>query len=85
MDDTREMEGLNTELYLRNCLIIQENERLRRRAQQLRKENEALISRWKENIGDLQKLKLEPEPEFKLQLGSSFQQDKKPSNTKQKG
>ncbi|KAJ9540226.1 hypothetical protein OSB04_026732 [Centaurea solstitialis] len=81
MDDTREMERLNMELYLRNCLIIQENERLRKRARQLRKENEALVSQWKQKVGHpnfIQKPK--PEPELKLQLGSSSQQDKKPSN-----
>ncbi|KAL6328437.1 hypothetical protein AAG906_038312 [Vitis piasezkii] len=38
------MEKLNSELYLQNCYIIQENERLRKKAQQLNQENQTSSS-----------------------------------------
>ncbi|RRT44563.1 hypothetical protein B296_00046844 [Ensete ventricosum] len=38
------MERLNTKLYLRNCYILKENERLRKKAQLLNQENQALLS-----------------------------------------
>ncbi|CAN1140014.1 Protein LITTLE ZIPPER 4 [Linum perenne] len=38
------MEKINSQLYLENCYIIQQNEMLRRKAQQLNKENQALLS-----------------------------------------
>ncbi|GMH28728.1 hypothetical protein Nepgr_030571 [Nepenthes gracilis] len=44
------MERLNSELHLRNCCIIRENERLRKIAQLLNQENQALLSELKEKI-----------------------------------
>ncbi|RWW18700.1 hypothetical protein GW17_00017296 [Ensete ventricosum] len=40
----KDMERLNTKLYLRNCYILKENERLRKKAQLLNQENQALLS-----------------------------------------
>ncbi|XP_042484372.1 protein LITTLE ZIPPER 4-like [Macadamia integrifolia] len=42
------MEKLNSKLYLQNCYIIQENERLRKKAQLLNQENQALLSELKQ-------------------------------------
>ncbi|CAL9119998.1 zpr3 zpr3 (little zipper 3) [Musa troglodytarum] len=42
------MERLNTKLYLRNCNILKENERLRKKAQLLNQENQALSSELKQ-------------------------------------
>ncbi|KAL5735162.1 hypothetical protein ACOSP7_033023 [Xanthoceras sorbifolium] len=44
------MEKRNTKLYLQNCYIIQENERLRRKAHQLNQENQALLSELKRKL-----------------------------------
>ncbi|GMH23166.1 hypothetical protein Nepgr_025009 [Nepenthes gracilis] len=44
------MERLNSELYLHNCYIIQENERLRKKAQRLNQENQALLSELKHKL-----------------------------------
>ncbi|XP_042414882.1 protein LITTLE ZIPPER 3 [Zingiber officinale] len=41
------MERLNTKLYLQNCYIMKENERLRKKAQLLNQENQALLSELK--------------------------------------
>ncbi|CAL9058295.1 unnamed protein product [Musa banksii] len=41
------MERLNTQLYLQNCYIMKENERLRKKAQLLNQENQALLSELK--------------------------------------
>lgn len=38
------MDRNNSELYLKNCQIIQENERLRKQAEELRQENRALFT-----------------------------------------
>ncbi|GJR85148.1 R3H domain-containing protein 1-like protein [Tanacetum coccineum] len=75
-----DMEKLNSELYVRNCQIFEENEKLRRKAQQLNQENQALLSELKQKLGDpnyAQKLKLS-DP----QLGSSSQKENKSSKTK---
>ncbi|KAG2332671.1 hypothetical protein Bca4012_017764 [Brassica carinata] len=37
------MERLNSKLYLQNCYIIKENERLRKKAEILNKENQQLL------------------------------------------
>ena len=74
------MEKLNSELYVRNCQIFEENEKLRRKAQQLNQENQALLSELKKKHSDpnyAQKLKLND-----LQLGSSSQKENKSSKTK---
>ncbi|XP_068664384.1 protein LITTLE ZIPPER 4 [Aristolochia californica] len=44
------MERLNSKLYLQNCYIIQENEKLRRKAQLLNQENQALLSELKQKL-----------------------------------
>ncbi|KAK6942612.1 hypothetical protein RJ641_027989 [Dillenia turbinata] len=44
------MERLNSKLYLQNCYIIQENERLRKKAQVLNQENQALLSELKQKL-----------------------------------
>ncbi|KAI3522777.1 hypothetical protein L1887_00827 [Cichorium endivia] len=45
-----EMERLNSKLYMENCLIMQENEKLRRKAQLLNQENQALLSQLKQRL-----------------------------------
>jgi hypothetical protein len=44
------MEKLNSQLYLQNCYIIQQNERLRKKAQLLNQENQALLSELKRKL-----------------------------------
>ncbi|XP_020263852.1 protein LITTLE ZIPPER 4-like [Asparagus officinalis] len=44
------MERLNSNLYLQNCYIIKENERLRKKAQLLNQENQALLSELKQKL-----------------------------------
>lgn len=46
----REMERLNSKLYLENCYIMQENEKLRKKAQLLNQENQALLSELKQRL-----------------------------------
>ncbi|TVU29880.1 hypothetical protein EJB05_21471 [Eragrostis curvula] len=44
------MERLNTKLYLQNCYIMKENERLRKAAMRLNQENQALLSELKQRL-----------------------------------
>lgn len=44
------MERLNSKLYLENCYIIQENEKLRKKAQLLNQENQVLLSELKQKL-----------------------------------
>ncbi|CAN0879522.1 Protein LITTLE ZIPPER 4 [Linum grandiflorum] len=44
------MDSLNSKLYLQNCYIMQENERLRKKAQLLNQENQALMSELKQKL-----------------------------------
>ncbi|KAK4835319.1 hypothetical protein QYF36_008250 [Acer negundo] len=44
------MEKLNAKLFLENYSIIQENEKLRRKAHQLNQENQALLSELKQKL-----------------------------------
>ncbi|KAI7997742.1 Protein LITTLE ZIPPER 4 [Camellia lanceoleosa] len=46
------MERLNSELYLQNCYIMQENERLRKKAQLLNQENQTLLSELKQKLSN---------------------------------
>lgn len=46
------MEKLNTELYYKNCHIIKENEKLRKKAEQLNQENQQLLSQLKQKLGN---------------------------------
>ncbi|KAK3226814.1 hypothetical protein Dsin_006676 [Dipteronia sinensis] len=45
------MERLNSNLYLQNYYIMKENERLRKKAQLLNQENQALLSELKQKLG----------------------------------
>ncbi|CAA6660682.1 unnamed protein product [Spirodela intermedia] len=44
------MERLNSNLYLQNCYIIKENERLRKKAALLNQENETLLSELNQRL-----------------------------------
>ncbi|EYU35474.1 hypothetical protein ABFS82_10G052000 [Erythranthe guttata] len=44
------MEKLNSKLYLENCYIMQENERLRKKAELLNQENQALLNELKQRL-----------------------------------
>jgi hypothetical protein len=44
------MERVNTKLYLQNCYIMKENERLRKAAKLLNQENQALLSELKQRL-----------------------------------
>ncbi|KAA8518590.1 hypothetical protein F0562_016064 [Nyssa sinensis] len=45
-----DMERINSKLYLQNCYIMQENEKLRKKAQLLNQENQALLSELKQRL-----------------------------------
>ncbi|CAL9118056.1 zpr3 zpr3 (little zipper 3) [Musa troglodytarum] len=44
------MERLNTKLYLQNCYIMKENERLRKNLQLLNQENQVLFSQLQQKL-----------------------------------
>ncbi|CAA2970649.1 LITTLE ZIPPER 3 [Olea europaea subsp. europaea] len=44
------MERLNSKLYLENCYIMKENERLRKKAELLNQENQALLNELKQRL-----------------------------------
>ncbi|WOL01604.1 protein LITTLE ZIPPER 3 [Canna indica] len=44
------MDRFNTKLYLQNCYILKENERLRKKAELLNQENQALLSELKQKL-----------------------------------
>jgi|UniRef100_A0A2N9H825 hypothetical protein len=44
------MDRLNSKLYLQNCYIMKENERLRKKAQILNQENQALLTELKQKL-----------------------------------
>uniref|UniRef100_A0A1J3H0Z3 Protein LITTLE ZIPPER 4 n=1 Tax=Noccaea caerulescens TaxID=107243 RepID=A0A1J3H0Z3_NOCCA len=44
------MERLNSKLFLQNCYIIKENERLRKKAQILNQENQQLLFELKQKL-----------------------------------
>ncbi|GLT40623.1 hypothetical protein SLA2020_147410 [Shorea laevis] len=44
------MERLNSKLYLQNCYIMKENEKLRKKAQLLNQENQTLLSELKQKL-----------------------------------
>ncbi|XP_030531776.1 protein LITTLE ZIPPER 3 isoform X2 [Rhodamnia argentea] len=54
------MERLNSKLYLQNCYIMKENERLRRKAQLLNQENQALLSELKQKLSKSPKSSNDP-------------------------
>uniref|UniRef100_A0A6N2M173 Protein LITTLE ZIPPER 4 n=1 Tax=Salix viminalis TaxID=40686 RepID=A0A6N2M173_SALVM len=49
-DGVFKMERLNSQLYLQNCHIIQQNEMLRKKAERLNQENQALLSELKQKL-----------------------------------
>jgi hypothetical protein len=44
------MDRLNAKLYLQNCFIMKENEQLRKKAQLLNQENQALLTELKQRL-----------------------------------
>ena len=44
------MDRLNAKLYMQNCYILKENERLRKKAQLLNQENQALLTELKHRL-----------------------------------
>ncbi|KAI3823495.1 hypothetical protein L1987_04933 [Smallanthus sonchifolius] len=48
--ENKKMERLNSKLYMENCMIMQENEKLRKKAQLLNQENQALLSQLKQRL-----------------------------------
>uniref|UniRef100_A0A251VHN5 Uncharacterized protein n=2 Tax=Helianthus annuus TaxID=4232 RepID=A0A251VHN5_HELAN len=46
----KKMERLNSKLYIENCMIMQENEKLRKKAQLLNQENQQLLSQLKQRL-----------------------------------
>ncbi|KAH6806111.1 binding protein [Perilla frutescens var. frutescens] len=44
------MEKLNSKLYMENCYIIQDNERLRNKIELLNQENQALLNELKQRL-----------------------------------
>ncbi|KAF8403266.1 hypothetical protein HHK36_011367 [Tetracentron sinense] len=72
------MERLNSELYLQNCYMIQENERLRKKAQLLNRENQVLLSELQQKLSQ-ENSKPNPNPTPGLKLGSTSAQN--PTNS----
>ncbi|KAL3358144.1 hypothetical protein AABB24_015338, partial [Solanum stoloniferum] len=46
----KEMDRINSKLYLQNCYIMAENERLRKKAELLNQENQQLLSELKHRL-----------------------------------
>ncbi|KAF7818779.1 protein LITTLE ZIPPER 3 [Senna tora] len=44
------MDRVNSELYLQNCYIMKENEKLRKKAELLNQENQALLSQLQQKL-----------------------------------
>ncbi|PKU64277.1 protein LITTLE ZIPPER 3-like [Dendrobium catenatum] len=77
------MERINSKLYLQNCYIMQENERLRRKAQLLNQENQVLISQLKQKLAKScagQSANSKPCPATMLDLNSHPSATAEPSN-----
>ncbi|CAK9136616.1 unnamed protein product [Ilex paraguariensis] len=64
------MDKQNSELYLQNCHIIRENEKLRKKAQRLNQENQALLSQLKQKLSETNSTQ-KPEVEFNLSSSST--------------
>ncbi|TKY61999.1 LITTLE ZIPPER 4 protein [Spatholobus suberectus] len=69
------MERLNSELYFQNCHIMKENERLRKKAQLLNQENQALLSELKKKLSKGNAKTNSPNTILDLNLGSSSGQN----------
>lgn len=64
----QDMEKLNTKLFMQNCFMIQENEKLRKKAHQLNQENQALLSELKKKMA---KVYPQSNPDAEQNHGSS--------------
>ncbi|XWS66694.1 hypothetical protein CRYUN_Cryun05aG0223000 [Craigia yunnanensis] len=73
------MERLNSNLYLQNCYIMKENERLRKKAQLLNQENQALLSELKQKLSKANSKGNSPNTNPDLNLSSSSNPN--PSNS----
>ncbi|RWR97137.1 protein LITTLE ZIPPER 3 isoform X2 [Cinnamomum micranthum f. kanehirae] len=69
---------LNSELYLQNCFMIQENERLRKQAQLLNQENQPLLAQLK-----LKFSQNNPNPKPIPDLNINISSTPDPTNSKQ--
>ncbi|KAI4300456.1 hypothetical protein L6164_033833 [Bauhinia variegata] len=69
------MERMNSELYLQNCYIMKENERLRKKAQLLNQENQALLSELKQKLSKGNGKGSAPNTILDLNLSSSSNQN----------
>ncbi|KAJ1381187.1 hypothetical protein SESBI_45403 [Sesbania bispinosa] len=69
------MERLNSDLYFQNCHIMQENERLRKKAQLLNQENQALLSQLKQKLSKGDPNTNAPNNILDLNLSSSSSQN----------
>ncbi|KAK7396677.1 hypothetical protein VNO78_17834 [Psophocarpus tetragonolobus] len=69
------MERLNSELYFQNCHIMKENERLRKKAQLLNQENQALLCELKKKLSKGNAKSNAPKTILDLNLGSSSSQN----------
>ncbi|RDX82252.1 Protein LITTLE ZIPPER 4, partial [Mucuna pruriens] len=69
------MERLNSKLYLQNCYIMKENERLRKKAQLLNQENQALLSELKQKLSKGNQKGNAPNTILDLSLSSSASQN----------
>ncbi|KAF4355059.1 protein LITTLE ZIPPER 3 [Cannabis sativa] len=70
------MERLNSKLYLQNCYIMKENERLRKKAQILNQENQALLTELKQKLSKTSNTKNNAKnsiPDLNLSSGGSGQ------------
>lgn len=74
------MDRENSELYLRNYQIMWENERLRKKAQRLNQENQALLSELKRKLAAINAKR---KPEFEVNMGSSSVSDQMEANKHQ--
>ncbi|CAN4114400.1 unnamed protein product [Withania somnifera] len=74
------MERQNSELYLRNCQIMRENERLRKKAKRLNQENQALLSELRRKLAAINAKR---KPEFEVDMGSSSATDQMEANKRQ--
>ncbi|XP_028782383.1 protein LITTLE ZIPPER 3-like [Neltuma alba] len=69
------MDRLNSELYLQNCYIMKENEKLRKKAQVLNQENQALLSELKQKLSKGNAKGNSPNTIVDLNLGSGSDQN----------
>ncbi|XP_038691518.1 protein LITTLE ZIPPER 3 [Tripterygium wilfordii] len=75
------MDRLNSNLFLQNCYIMKENERLRKKAQLLNQENQALLSELKQKLSKGDSKGNAQNTISDLTLGSSSSQYPSNSNT----